>query len=225
MRAWIAAGALLAAACSPAGDAAKEAPAPEPVAVAAPSGQYTLDPNHTEVNVRALHFGLSHYTLRFNGVTGSLNFNADDPAQSSVEAVVDLTTLDTPFSGARDFDAELQNSEWLNAAAHPAATFRSTAIERTGPNTARVSGDLSFRGVTHPLTLEVTYNASHRQHPMGAPISLIGFSARGAISRAQYGLMVLQPSAPDAHDGVADQVELAIEAEFTRPVETPAAAN
>lgn len=223
MKFWTAAATATAfalAACS------QPAPAPEPteaaIAVNAPSGTYQLDPNHTTVTVRAKHFGLSNYALRLNGVTGALNLNADDPALSAVEATVATTTLDTPYAGDRDFDAELQNSEWLDSAQFPTATFRSTAVERTGPNAARVTGDLTIRSVTHPITLDVRYNASHASHPLGFPGALIGFSARGTFLRSQYGLNVLQPSAPDASDGVADEVELLIEAEFTKPAEQEA---
>lgn len=218
MKCWTAAVAALALAACTQPASTPEAPTPQQIPVEAPSGQYTLDPHHTTVTVSARHFGLSNYVLRFNTVSGTLNFNADDPAQSSVEATVAVTSLDTPYTGDRDFDAELQNSEWLNAAAFPTATFRSTAVERTGPNTARVTGDFTVRGVTRPLTLDVAYNASHRQHPMGPQMSLIGFSARGDIRRSEFGLSTLQPTAGGT-DGVADEVQLQIETEFTRPIE------
>ncbi len=218
MKSWTAAiAALTLMACSQPSDA-PGGPAEQPIQVDAPSGAYTLDPHHTTVTVRARHFGLSNYALRFNAVSGTLNFNADDPTQSTIEASVPISSLDTPFSGDRDFDAELQNSEWLDAANHPTATFRSTSVERTGPNTARVTGDLAFRGATHPITLDVRYNASHRQHPMGPQMALIGFSAQGTISRSQYGVNTLPPT-PSPNNGIADQVELQIEAEFTRPNE------
>lgn len=228
MKSWMiaAAAAVALGACSQPAPEAPEAPAALPVN--APSGAYTLDPYHTTVTVRAKHFGLSNYALRLNGVTGTLNFNAEDPTQSSIEATVATNTLDTPYTGDRDFDAELQNSEWLDSAQFPTATFRSTSVERTGPNTARVTGDLTMRGITHPITLDATYNASHASHPMGFPGALIGFSASGTFQRSQYGLNVLQPSEAGASDGVADQVELVIEAEFTRPADqgaTPAPAQ
>lgn len=225
MKAWtLAAAAFALAACTQ--PAAPPAPPPAAPVVNVASGAYTLDPNHTTVTVRVKHFGLSNYTLRFNTVSGALNFNAEDPTQSSIEATVATTSLDTPFSGDRDFDAELQNSEWLDAAGFPNATFRSTSVESTGPATARVTGDLTIKGQTHPITLDVTYNTSHARHPMGMATSLIGFSAHGTFNRSQYGLNVLQPSSPGANDGVADEVELLIEAEFTRPVEaSPAPAQ
>jgi polyisoprenoid-binding protein YceI len=217
MRLVIAAAALALAACNqPAETPGTTEPAP--VEVNAPSGEYALDPNHSTVTIRAQHFGLAHYTLRFNGVTGTLNFNAENPAQSTIQATVDVTSLDTPYAGERDFDAELQNSSWLNSAGFPTATFTSTSVEQTGPNTARVTGDLTVRGQTRPLTLDVTYDGSHSPHPMGFPMSSIGFSARGTIQRSQFGVNELLPSA-GGNDGVSDSVEIVIEAEFNRPIE------
>lgn len=212
-----AAAALTLAACNQPAEtpATTEAPAVE---VNAPTGEYALDPNHSTVTVRAQHFGLANYTLRFNKITGTLNFNAETPAQSTIQATVDVTSLDTPYTGNRDFDSELQNSSWLDSASFATATFASTAVEQTGPNTARVTGDLTLRGQTHPVTLDVTYDGSHSPHPMGMQVSSIGFSARGTFQRSQFGINELMPRA--GNDGVSDQVELVIEAEFTRPIES-----
>jgi polyisoprenoid-binding protein YceI len=187
------------------------------VTVEAPSGEYTLDQHHSTVTVRAMHFGLARYTLRFNTVSGTLNFNAENPSASTVEATVATNSLDTTYTGDRDFDAELQNSQWLDSATFPTATFRSTAVETTGPNTARVTGDLTLHGVTHPLILDVTYNSSWRQHPAGPAISGVGFSAHGTLLRSQYGLETLLPRT-GADSGVANEVEILIEAEFNRPL-------
>jgi polyisoprenoid-binding protein YceI len=216
MRLWIAAAAAvtLMACTQPA-----ETPTPaQPVRVNVPSGEYALDPHHTTVHLRARHFGLAYYVLRLNQVSGTLQFDADDPTQSSIQATVSTTSLDTPYAGDRDFDAELQNSEWLNSAEFPTAAFQSTSVEQTGPDTARVTGDLTIKGQTHPITLDVTYYASASPHPLGMQVSMIGFQARGMITRSQYGLNVLQPSG-GGNDGIANQVELVIEAEFTRPIE------
>lgn len=190
---------------------------PEAVAIDAPAGSYTLDKNHTTVTVRVMHFGLAHYTLRFNAVDGALNFDPANPTHSSVTASVATNSLDTTYQGDRDFDAELQNSEWLDSAGFPMATFRSTGLELTGSRTGRMTGDLTIRGQTHPVTFEVTFNKAYRQHPMGAPFAELGFSARGVVRRSDYGLMVLQPPA-GSDAGVADDVEIVIEAEFQQPV-------
>lgn len=204
-----------------------ETPAPEaaaPVTIEAPSGEYKIDKNHASVQVRALHFGLSNYTLRFTDFDATLNFDAANPAASTLTATVNPASVETDYTGAGDFDGELQNSDWLDAATHPTATFTSTGIELTGANTGRVTGDLTIKGVTHPLTLDVTFNNGYARHPMGSPVSNLGFSARGTIKRSDYGLNVLLPNGGPS-TGVADEVELVIEAEFTRPIEDAAAAT
>lgn len=212
-----AAAALTLAACNQPAETPATTEAP-PVEVNAPSGEYAIDPHHTTVTIRAQHFGLAHYTLRFNTVSGTLNFNAENPAQSTITATVDVASLDTPYSGNRDFDAELQNSSWLDSASFATATFTSTGVEQTGPNTARVTGDLTIKGQTHPATFDVTYDGSHSPHPMGMQVSSIGFSARTTIQRSQYGVNELMPRA--GNDGVSDAVEIIIEAEFQRPIES-----
>jgi polyisoprenoid-binding protein YceI len=218
MKMWIALAAAAALmACSQPAD--KEDEAPAPVTVQAPSGEYALDTNHSTMVVRVPHFGLASYQLRFNGLSGALNFNAENPAQSTVQISVDATSLDTPYSGETDFDAQLQNSEYLDSATHPTATFSSTRVEQTGPNSARVTGDLTIRGVTHPATFDVTYNGSWRQHPVGIPISGVGFTARGTIDRAAYGMGAGAPPAAEPQNGVGTTIELVLEAEFNRPLD------
>jgi len=212
-----AAAAMSLAACNQPAETPATTEAP-PVEVNAPSGEYAIDPHHTTVTIRAQHFGLAHYTLRFNTVSGTLNFNAENPAQSTITATVDVASLDTPYSGNRDFDAELQNSSWLDSAGFATATFTSTGVEQTGPNTARVTGDLTIKGQTHPATFDVTYDGSHSPHPMGMQVSSIGFSARTTIQRSQFGVNELIPRA--GNDGVSDAVEIIIEAEFQRPIES-----
>jgi polyisoprenoid-binding protein YceI len=218
MKRWMVLAAIGAlSACSQPAEQAEEPLAPVTVNVV--SGEYALDQHHSTLIVRAPHFGLASYQFRFNGLSGTLNFHAENPAQSTVLITVDTASLDTPYSGETDFDAQLQNSEWLDSATHPAATFRSTAVEQTGPNTARVTGDLTMRGVTHPATFDVTYNGSWRQHPVGPPISGIGFSARGTFNRADYGMGSGVPPAGEPQNGVGAQIELVLEAEFNRPLD------
>lgn len=215
MRTALAAAILALAACTPPQSKGPEGP-PAPVSVDAPSGEYALDPTHSSLVVRASHFGLSHYTLRLTGLSGTLSFNAEDPTQSTVSAAVGADSVQTEYVGQRDFDDELENSEWLDALAHPQITFQSTGVELTGANTGRMTGDLTIRGQTHAAVFDVTFNQGYRQHPMGFPMALLGFSARGTIKRSDYGMRVLLPlSAGGA--GVSDQVEVIIETEFTQP--------
>lgn len=200
--------------------ACAQPPAPPPAppqaeAVDAPSGRYVSDPAHTSLVVRADHLGLSHYTLRLTGVNATLNFNAEHPEQSSVEAAIDAASVATEFRGARDFNAELENSQWLDAGRHPLVSFKSTSVELTAPDAARVSGDLTIRGITKPITLDVIFNRAYRQHPFGQPGALLGFSARGGFNRSEFGMNELLPQGANGV-GIGDNVEIIIEAEFAQ---------
>lgn len=188
----------------------------EAAVIEAPSGDYSLDRTHASVTVRVSHFGLSNYTLRFNDLNATLNFDADNPIASSVYAEVAIASVDTDYPGERDFDAELKSADWLDALTHPVGLFRSTSIAMTGPGTGRMTGELTLRGVTRTALFDVTYNHSYARHPLGRPVSQIGFSARGSISRSDYGIVQFLPDA-GSRAGVADEVELIIEAEFVRP--------
>lgn len=216
MKTWMAVIAGLAlAACSRPAEPPPAAP-PQPVAIDAPSGEYALDPNHSSIIVRANRFGLSNYTLRMTGIGGTLSFDADNPAESTVTATAAADSVQTAYPGERSFDDELENSEWLDAANHPTLTFASTGIELTSPNTGRMTGTLTIRGVTHPIVFDVTFNRAYRQHPMGLPIALLGFSAHGVFKRSDYGMNVLLPASTGGL-GVSDEVEVQIEAEFAHP--------
>jgi polyisoprenoid-binding protein YceI len=216
--------ALALAACTPPAPAPTPAP-PQPVAIDAPSGVYRLDPNHASLIVRATHFGMSHYTLRLTKFDATLNFDAEHPTQSSITATADPHSVQTDYPGTRNFDAELQNSQWLDADTFPELRFQSTSIELTGANTGRMTGDLTIRGVTKPVTFDVTFNHGYAQHPTGAPGAYLGFSAHGTFKRSDYGMMVLQPPAGAPTIGVSDEAELVIEAEFTNQAPSSSAVN
>lgn len=201
------------------------AAAPTPVTVDAPSGEYHLDKNHSSLLIRASHFGLSHYTVRLTKIDATLNFDQANPTASTLTATADAHSVRTEYPGARNFDAELSNSQWLDADSHPEISFRSAGIELTSPNTGRMNGDLTIRGVTKPATLDVTFNHSYATFPTGQPGAYLGFSAHGTFKRSDYGMMVMQPPAGAPGSGVSDEVEIIIEAEFTNRPSPPTAVN
>ena len=202
---------------------AAEPPASAPTAAAsavqntAPPGEYKLDNTHASVTFRVDHLGLSRYTARFTDIAGKLNFDPANPAAMSVEATVDPKSLETDFPLDKpDFDAELTGPQWLDAAKFPAITFKSTKVEPTGANTAKVTGDFTLHGVTRPLTLDVTFNGGYAAGGMDPSGARIGFSAQGKIKRSDFGVSYGVP-APGTHFGVGDEVEILIETEFTQP--------
>jgi polyisoprenoid-binding protein YceI len=210
----IAATLALVAACTQ--PAEQKAPSPPtPVTVDAPSGAYTLDKAHSSLVLRVSHFGLSRYTLRLADLDAALDFNAEDPTKSRLTATAAANSVSTEFRGGVDFNGELEGSQWLDAATHPTIAFTSSSLELTGENTGRMTGELELRGVKRPATFDVTFNRAYRQHPMGRPGALLGFSARGTILRSEFGMTRLLPQTSGGV-GVADEVEVEIEAEFTQ---------
>ncbi|NML77011.1 YceI family protein [Rhizobium sp. S-51] len=175
----------------------------------APSGTYVTDPAHTSLTWRISHFGLSNYTARFATVTANLEWDAEHPAESDLAVTVDPNSVrtDFPFPKVEDFDAKIGSApEFL--AGKPIA-FVAKAIALTGANTGTIKGDLTFRGETHPMTLDVRFNGSVGEHPMDK-LPRLGFSATGKVHRTDWGLDFAVPA-------LGEDVELVIEAEFVPP--------
>jgi polyisoprenoid-binding protein YceI len=182
-----------------------------------PAGAYTLDKAHASLIFRVNHVGFSNYTRRFKRFDATLQFDPANLARSSVTVSVDATSLETDYPSPKelDFNALLQNAEWLDTAKFPQMTFRSTKVEVTAPNTLKISGDLTLRGVTRPMVLDATYNGGYEGHPMD-PNARIGFSAHGKLKRSDFGMTVGIPP-PGTTMGVGDEVDVIIEAEFNGP--------
>ncbi|MEQ9435135.1 YceI family protein [Hyphomonas sp.] len=168
------------------------------------AGDYSLDRTHAAVLFRINHLGYSTYIGRFEMFDASLTGDANDPASSSVEAVIDMTSLDIAND---EFADELMGPDWFDTAAFPQAVFRSATVALTGDTTATVSGDLTLHGVTAPVALDATFNGAAFDRLRGADV--IGFSATGRIDRTQFGV--------SKYSGlIADEVEIEIQAEFIR---------
>jgi polyisoprenoid-binding protein YceI len=206
------------AACSPREEAL--APAPAPVTTEAPAGEYRMDKSHTDLSFRVDHIGFSRYTARFTEVDATLRFDPADPAQMSVNATIAVNSLALP-SPPQGFRESLLGPDWFDAEQFPAITFMSTAVELTGPNTARVIGDLTLHGVTKPIILEAAFNGGYAGHPQ-EPNARIGMSARGSFSRSDFGIALGVPP-PGSTMGVGDEVEVIVETEFNGPAWTPPA--
>lgn len=215
----------LAAACAPEGgqtrtsETATTPPASAaPVNVTAPAGAYTTDPAHSTLIVRMSHLGFSNYTASFSRFTINLMLDPQTPANSTVAVTIDPRSLTLPNPPA-GFLNDLLGPNWLNASAHREITFRSTRVEQTAPNAARITGDLTLNGQTHPITLEATYNGSYPGFAMD-PHARIGFSARGNFSRSAFGIAYGVPAA-GSNMGVSDNVEIIVETELTGPAWSP----
>jgi polyisoprenoid-binding protein YceI len=186
--------------------------ATKPVVVDAPSGTYAIDLTHASIIWKVSHMGLSKYPARFTKFDGTLEFDAAKPENSKLSVNIDPTSVRTEFpeKDKKDFDAELATGpDWFNSAGFPKITYVSKSIVRTGPSTANIIGDLTFLGVTKPVTLQAKYNGSMKKHPFsGQP--MLGFSATGKLKRSDFGMAKFIPM-------VGDEVVLDIEAELAPP--------
>jgi polyisoprenoid-binding protein YceI len=187
---------------------------PSPLKFDAPAGSYAIDPAHTSLIFRVSHLGFSNFTARFARVDATLQIDPANPAAAQLEATVDPKSIETD-NAPEGFLAMLRGKDWLDAKAYPQITFRSTRIEMTAPNAARVIGDFTLHGQTRPLTLDVAFNGGYAGHPM-EPHARIGFSARGAFKRSDFGVAAGLP-APGTTMGVGDGVDVIIETELTGP--------
>ena len=192
--------------------AAAETAAPAPAAtdaavapIAAASGTYKIDPNHTNVLVSWSHFGLSNPSINFGDADGAIVYNADDAAASSVEVTLPVSGISAL---ATDFKDHLSAADWFDVAQFPSATFKSTSVQAAGTNKLTVAGDLTVKGVTKPVTLEVTVNGAG-EHPMMKQPA-VGFDATGTIKRSDFGLGAYAPA-------VSDEVKLRITTEALVP--------
>jgi polyisoprenoid-binding protein YceI len=190
-------------------------PAPTPpAATELPAGEYALDKAHASLTFRVNHLGFSHYTTHFERFDARLQIDPANPAHSSVTATIDPHSIETPYS---NLNQVLQKAEWLDSAQFPEIVFHSTQVELTGPNSAHITGELSLRGLTRPVVMDATFNGGWAHNPMDPMGSRIGFSAHGALKRSDFGVSFGIPPAGSTM-GVSDDVEFAIEAEFTKPV-------
>jgi polyisoprenoid-binding protein YceI len=200
--------------------AAHCAAAATPAASQPPPGAYVMDKAHTSVTFRVSHLGFSHYTAHFANVDGRLKFDPATPATMAVEATIDPKSLDlnAPPAGFHD---QLMGKSWFDAANFPAITFKSTKVQVTGANTAKVIGDFTLHGVTKPVTLDVTYNGGYPPNAMDPGGARVGFSGHGVFKRSAFGMGYGVP-APGSNMGVSDDVEVMIETEFSHKPPAPA---
>jgi len=174
----------------------------DPQAVQA--GTYKAEPMHTRILFSVLHMGFTHYFGDLTGVSGKLDLDPKNLSAASVKVSFPTASVSTTNP---TLDGELKGGQWLDAAADPTITFASTQVTPTGPRTARIVGDLTLHGVTHPVTLDATFNAA-------GPNALshkytIGFDAVGHLNRSDFGVKTYVPL-------ISDNVDIIISAAFER---------
>ena len=173
-------------------------------ALAAPV-TYTIDPAHTNVVAQWSHFGFSNPVAHFGDVEGSITYDADNVAASSVEVILPLSGVDS-FVPA--FDEHLRNADFFEADKYPQVTFKSTKVEAAGEGKLRITGDLTIKDTTRPVVLDATINKVGANPMTSQPTA--GFDAVATLKRSDFGLGLYAPA-------VSDEVQLRITTEAAVP--------
>jgi len=170
----------------------------------APSGTYQMETAHSQLLFAIKHFGLTDFYGRFDRLSGTLTYDAAKPEASGVTVKIETGSVDTPSDALNN---ELSGPDVFDAGKFPEATFKSTSIVRTGPDTGTITGDLTLKGVTKPVTLNATFTGA-ADRPMGGGHAL-GFSATATIKRSDFGLTGMM-----WNSFVGDDVKLIVVAMF-----------
>lgn len=144
-------------------------------------GTWVIDPSHSTVGAVARHLMVSKVRGRFNNFSGELRIG-ETPESSSVVATIDAASIDTAEPTR---DAHLRSPDFLDVEKHPTLEFASTAVGQTGLASLRVDGDLTIRGVTRPVSLDVTYDGLITD-PFGNAKAI--FTAETEIDRELWGM-------------------------------------
>ena len=167
-------------------------------------GTWALDPSHSSVAFSVRHLGLSKVRGRFSSFTGDVVV-ADDPTQSSVNVAIDVTSIDTRDDKR---DEHLRTNDFFNAPEFPTMTFASTSVSGGGSDW-QVTGDLTIRGITRQVTLDVTFEGT-APDPWGG--SRAAFTATTEVDREQFG-MTWNAALETGGVVVGKRVKIEIEAE------------
>jgi polyisoprenoid-binding protein YceI len=145
------------------------------------TGTWVLDKSHSSLDFVAKHLMVTKVRGTFGGFEGKIVIG-DTPEESSAEAVIEAATLTT---GDEKRDGHLHSPDFLDVENYPHLTFTTTKIESTGDGQGLVTGDLTIKGTTHPVTLKATFEGI-AQDPWGGERA--AFSAVGEIDREKWGM-------------------------------------
>jgi len=170
---------------------------------------WQIDPAHTHAIFGVRHLVITTVKGEFGKTTGTLVLDEADVTRSKVDATVDVTTLNTREPKR---DEHLRSPDFFDVAKHPTMTFKSTKVEKAGEGKLKVTGDLTIRGVTKSVTLDVGGPTQEIKDPWGNVKR--GISVTGKINRKDFGLNWSKTI--EAGPVVGDEVTIEIESELAK---------
>jgi polyisoprenoid-binding protein YceI len=143
---------------------------------------YQIDASHSQIQFTVRHMMVSKARGTFDKWSGNIALNAEHPEQTSVEITIEADSINTKDAQR---DGHLKSPDFFAVEQYPAMTFKSTRVEVTGKETAKLYGDLTIRGVSKPVVVDVEYQGSAKS-PWGT--TSYGFSGSTKINREDWGL-------------------------------------
>jgi polyisoprenoid-binding protein YceI len=173
-------------------------------ALAGLTGDYIIDPAHSRIGFVARHAMVTKVRGQFNSYDGKAHLDFEHPENSTAELTIDVASVDTRNAQR---DAHLRTNDFFDAPSHPTITFVSTAVEQVDEQTYRLTGELTIKGVTKPVTVEFEYTGTAKD-PYGN--TRVGFEGSTTINRREWGV---EWNAPLETGGVlvSDKVTLEFE--------------
>lgn len=169
-------------------------------------GTYQIDPGHTQIVFAYDHMGFSNNVGVISESTGTLTLDPKNPAASKVSVEVPIANIRT---GVEKLDEHLMKADFFDAAKFPKATFVSTGVKADGPTGAEITGNLTIKGVTKPVTLDAEFYGAGKAPAMAGGKENVGFVATTAVKRSDFGMGYGVPM-------VGDNIELKIVAAFQK---------
>ena len=179
------------------------------VPAVAQSAQWQLDPAHSSAQFAVRHMGISTVRGTFTKLSGTARYEPADSKNGSVEVTIETASVD---SRVEMRDNDLRSDHFFDVQKYPTMTFRSTKLEAAGTNKLKITGDLTIRGITKPVTLDV--EGPSKPFNDGQGHLHMGVSATGSLNRADFGMTGYQGM-------VGNEVQLTIDAELVQAT-TPA---
>jgi polyisoprenoid-binding protein YceI len=154
----------------------------------ASAASYKFDPTHTQVRFDWIHTAGVTLSGFFTKYDGKIDLNFADPVKSSVDVTLDVSGL---WTGVPKFDDHLKNPDFFDATKFPTITFKSTKAVKTSATTGKLTGNLTVKGVTKPITFDVVATSKFEK------VERIGFMATAKVKRSDLGLGLYAPAVPD----------------------------
>ncbi len=166
---------------------------------------WQLDPPHSAAQFSVRHMGISTVRGTFTKLSGTVQYDPSDPAKSSIEVTIDAASVD---SRVERRDNDLRSDHFLDAQKYPTLTFKSKRIESAGPDKLKAVGDLTIRGVTKEVVLNIDGPSQPMKDPRGN--MHMGASATTTVNRTEFGMTAYQGM-------VGNDVTITIDVEMVKP--------